>query len=100
MTLESGSQYVVHINGTTAGTDYTQTQVGGSISLGGATLVLNGSLANPNGQTIVLIHNVGSNAVSGAFAGLPEGQQVTFNGTAYTITYVAGAGADVALAPV
>jgi autotransporter-associated beta strand protein len=101
LTLDQGSYYAAQINGTTAGTGYTQTRVTGSVSIGtSVTLVLSGTLGNPNGQSITLVDNDGSGAVSGAFDGLSEGTSLAFNGYNYQITYLAGPGADVALVPV
>jgi autotransporter-associated beta strand protein len=99
LTLNSGTQYVVAINGGTAGTGYTQTQANGQVWLGGATLVLTGG--GGGSGAIVLIQS--TCGISGTFAGLPEGATVTYQGQVYQISYDynpnGGAGDDVALVP-
>jgi len=101
LTLSRGAQYVATINGGTAGTGYTQTQVNGQVSLGGATLELSGSGAGSGSGPIVLIESTGG--VSGTFAGLSEGATVTYGGVTYHISYDynpnGGVGDDVALIP-
>ncbi|HVK14058.1 MAG TPA: Ig-like domain-containing protein [Gemmataceae bacterium] len=70
-----------------------QLAVTGTVSLTGATLTpthVGGAAAA--GQTYRIIDNDGSDAVTGTFAGLPEGATVTVGGQAYTITYIGGDG--------
>ena len=43
------------------------------------------------------LDNLGSAAITGTFAGLPEGAKVTINGTVYTISYKGGNGKSVVL---
>jgi len=104
LTLASGSQYVVQLNGDIAGTSYCQTNVTGTVSLGGAQVVLNGSRVVHDGTTIVILTNDGNDAINGTFADLGEGAAVTLNGIVYHITYTynaetgqLGTGNDVAL---
>jgi fibronectin-binding autotransporter adhesin len=99
VTFISGSTFSVAVNGSTAGTDYDQLKVTGTVTLGNATLSTSGSIATGPGATqIVLIDNDGSSdAVSGTFNGLAEGATVTINGISFRISYVGGDGNDVTL---
>ena len=70
-------------------------------------LSLSGTGTDPSGAAIVLIRNIGGQPVSGIFAGLPQGTEVTLNDVGYDISYVynaetgtPGTGNDVALLPV
>ncbi len=77
-----------------------QLSVFGPVSLGGATLSVNGLSFTP-GKPTTLIRNNGSQPVVGTFAGLPEGARVLDAGNpayTYTISYQGGAsGRDVVL---
>ena len=70
--------------------------VTGTINLGGATLALSGAFVPGSGQSFVLIDNDGAEAVSGTFAGLPNGGTVVFNGVSLTINRVEDAPAHCA----
>lgn len=71
-------------------------QVSGPIQLGGSLAVT--AVPNvPADGKIVLIHETGTQAVSGAFSGLPQGAHVTVAGRQYTIDYAGGSGHDVVL---
>jgi autotransporter-associated beta strand protein len=100
--LSSGGQYVVAIDGSTAGTSYSQTQVVGQVSLGYSTLVLTGSGAGSDSGPIVLIAS--TSAISDQFVNLPQGATFTYQGVTYQISYDynpnGGIGNDVALIPV
>jgi hypothetical protein len=96
--LTSSSTVGLNINGaTTAGTSYSQLSVTGTVDLGGATLVLNGSYALAAGESVVLVNNDGTDAITGTFNGLPEGSVVTFGGVSLILSYVGGTGNDVTL---
>jgi acetyl esterase/lipase len=69
--------------------------VTGTVTISAASLrltLLGGALA---GQSFTLIENDGSDAVSGTFAGLPEGAQIALPGGSVTISYAGGDGNDV-----
>jgi hypothetical protein len=88
------------ISPATAGTDYDQLSVTGTVTLNpGATLTLAflGSGKVPVGTIYTLIANDGTDAVVGTFAGLPEGTIFTANGQLWQISYVGGDGNDVTL---
>lgn len=88
--------YQVNLNGNTAGTDYGQTNVTGTINLGSSRLSLSTSLTSPSG-VFVILSNDGTDAVTGTFASLPEGGLIQANGQTFKITYKGGDGNDVAL---
>jgi hypothetical protein len=100
--LAANSLFAVEIGGTT-GSLYDQLNVTGSVSLAGN---LSGSLLNgfnPNvNDTFYLILNDGTDAVTGTFAGLPQGSTVNIGGHSFSISYTANGdggttGNDVAL---
>jgi fibronectin-binding autotransporter adhesin len=72
--------------------------VTGTVQLLGAALNVTGNPL-PAGQTFVLIDNDGTDAVTGTFAGLPQGATVTAGGIQYLISYTGGTGNDVTLTP-
>ncbi len=83
-TFNAGAIFSVEIGGTTAGTQYDQLNVTGTVSLGGSTLsgtLING-FAPAVGQQYTIIQSTG--AISGTFA---QGSSVTIGGTSFTITY-------------
>jgi autotransporter-associated beta strand protein len=88
----------VFINGPAAGTGYSLLNVTGAVSLASAVLqVTMGTVGTVNSQ-YTLINNDSADAVSGTFAGLPEGAAVTANnGVRFTISYHGGTGNDVVL---
>ena len=67
---------------------------------------LNGGLtgsvgfATAPGDVFRVIDNDGTDAVTGTFAGLPEGAEVIFGGTRLRVSYVGGTGNDVTLTTV
>jgi autotransporter-associated beta strand protein len=98
--LMSGSTFSVKVNGpyTTAGTDYAQANVTGTVNLGGATLVLiGGAVAPPAGKVLTIINNDGTDPVTGTFNGLPSGSTVAVGGFYARISYTGGDGNDVTL---
>ncbi len=91
VTLASGANFAVDLNGATIGTTYSQLNLtgGGSINLGNATLVTSLGYAPAPGDSFTIITG---GTVSGIFNGLTSGSMVplgTFQGTPYSgyITY-------------
>ena len=86
------------IGGLTPGTGYGQIIVNGNVNLAGT---LNVALINgfvPSlGNQFTVIDNRGTAAVSGTFAGLPEGATVFAGFYGFSISYVGGDGNDVVL---
>jgi fibronectin-binding autotransporter adhesin len=84
LTLQSGSNYLVDINGATLGTQYDQVSVIGTVNISGSVLKVtlgNGFTPNPATQAFVLISNDGTDAVTGVFGGtsvIPAGYRVDY----------------------
>jgi autotransporter-associated beta strand protein len=96
--LSSGSPtYSVALNGTTAGTSYSQLNVAGTVNLTGATLSASLGYTPVNGDSYTIINNDGTDPVTGTFAGLPEGTGLVIGGYSFRISYVGGTGNDVVL---
>ena len=94
LTQSAGSIYTADIAGATAGTNYDQLVVNGSVTVAGA-LTLNGTFTPAGFQTFTLIDNDGADAVIGTYTGLAEGATFQVNGRNYRISYVGGTGNDV-----
>ena len=90
LTLDANSAFDAAINSTTPGSGYSQLQVAGAINLAGAKLNLTLGFTPTGGQTFTIINNTGSSAITGTFAGLPEGATLTVSGQQFTISYVGG----------
>jgi autotransporter-associated beta strand protein len=115
--LAGGSSFDMDLAGTTAGSDYDQLNLIGTIDLGGAALNVNLTIPTSKGnpdftyqlgdnEFFTLIQNDGSDAILGTFAGLPEGATVLTDpnsGYKLFITYtgennaLSGTGNDVVL---
>jgi autotransporter-associated beta strand protein len=85
--MSAGNTLALKLNGTTPGTQYDQVGVGGSTTLGGATLSVTLNFAPTMGDVFTII--TGTGTVTGTFAGLPDGSNFTVNGTAFRINYPA-----------
>ncbi|AWM39736.1 Extracellular serine protease precursor [Gemmata obscuriglobus] len=99
-TFAIGSTFAVELNGTTAGAQYDQLNVAGTVNLTGATLATTLGFTPAGGDTFVLISNDSSDAVVGTFAGLSEGGTFLLGGTTFRISYAGGDGNDVTLTAV
>ena len=84
--LNAGSTFEVRLNGATAGTQYDQLRVRGTVTLGG-TLAVSAGFVPASGALFTIIDNDGSENVTGEFAGLPDGALLTLNGRSYRILY-------------
>ncbi|HND52558.1 MAG TPA: hypothetical protein PLV92_09185, partial [Pirellulaceae bacterium] len=103
----AGSTFTVELGGTTAGVgagfhDQLVVPAAGTIDLGGATLaasLIGGFTPNASTlQAMTIIDNQGASDVTGQFASLPEGSQISLGGGNYVyITYRGGDGNDVQL---
>jgi autotransporter-associated beta strand protein len=97
-TLNANDTFLVAINGTTAGSGYSQLNVTGTVSLGNANLQLNMPVIGVTNSQLTIINNDGADAVTGTFLGLAEGATVTAaNGAKFKISYHGGTGNDVVL---
>ncbi|MDM7947890.1 MAG: autotransporter-associated beta strand repeat-containing protein [Oceanibaculum nanhaiense] len=97
LTLLAGGTASFELDGTTAGTQYDQIDVTGTVDLGGATLSLDLGYTPTAGDTYVIIENDGVDAITGTFNGLAEGATLTRDGQQFTISYTGGDGNDVLL---
>ena len=78
---------VVQLNGTTPGNGYDQLQAGGSVDLAGATLTASLGFTSHAGDTFTVVSAGG--ALSGTFAGLPNGSTTTIGGDTFRVNYTA-----------
>lgn len=97
LSLTSSSNVNIEINGTAPGTGHDQLNVTGTVNLGGATLNVSSAFSPAPLDTFVIVQNDGADAVTGTFAGMPEGATFNIGLTQYAITYVGGTGNDVVL---
>ncbi|MBE9070418.1 hypothetical protein IQ260_27625, partial [Leptolyngbya cf. ectocarpi LEGE 11479] len=94
----SGASLNLQLNGSgTAGTDYDQLQAVGTVNLSNASLNLGLGYTPALGDTLTIVDNDGSDAVSGTFNGLAEGSTIGVDGFSFQISYLGGDGNDVAL---
>jgi fibronectin-binding autotransporter adhesin len=94
--VQSGSTYNVELSGTTAGSGYDQTNVTGTVTLGGTLNVAMGFVP-ANGDQFTIVNNDGADAVIGTFAGLAQGASFAVSGNTLSISYTGGTGNDVVL---
>ena len=90
LTLEGLSVFEAEVNGPTPGTEYDQVAVTGIVTLNNAFLFLLGGYANAPEDVIVLIDNDGTEAITGTFNGLAEGDAVSFGDYNGFISYIGG----------
>lgn len=97
MVMSGSSTFSVTLNGSTAGTGYSQLNVAGTVNLDGATLQVDPNFSPAIGSTFVIIQNDGTDPIVGTFAGLAEGATFLVDGMTFKITYKGGTGNDVVL---
>ncbi|MFN0128607.1 MAG: beta strand repeat-containing protein [Verrucomicrobiales bacterium] len=94
-TFSSGTGFWLEFAGTDAGTNYSQLEVNGLVSLGNALPKLRMAFASPIGTQFMIIKNDGADAIIGTFRALPQGATLTStDGTQFTISYTGGTGND------
>jgi fibronectin-binding autotransporter adhesin len=92
--LDSATDLLVELTGT--GAD--RLNVRGKVGLGDASLILSAAgLLPTEGQRFLIVNNDEADAVTGTFAGLPEGALVRAGPRQFHITYKGGDGNDVVL---
>lgn len=84
VTFDSASTFKVQFEGNGAG-QFDSLSSSGTIALNGASLVFGGSYGPVNGDSFIIVD--AATAVTGEFAGLPNGSTVFINGRAMEITY-------------
>jgi autotransporter-associated beta strand protein len=80
--FDPSTTFFAELNGTMVGADYSQLNVTGSVSLGGAHLTGHLGYTPADGDSFTIIQS--TDGVTGQFA---EGSQVTIDGQTFTITY-------------
>ncbi|MEY4179831.1 MAG: hypothetical protein RLY70_3405 [Planctomycetota bacterium] len=97
----SGVTVTFDVWGPDPGTGYDRLNVTGSVSLGSATLAIDLQYTPAVGATFLIMDNDGVDAISGTFAGLPEGMVFAVangaNSATFQITYQGNSGNDVVL---
>lgn len=94
-----GSAFMVQLHGTNAGTQYDQLDVRGTNNISGSTLQVRvgGGFAPREGQSFVILSNDAAEAITGTFAGLPNGSVLTADVLRFVIRYNGGSGNDIVL---
>ncbi len=85
LTLSSGSNFNVDLNGTTAGSSYDQLQVTGTVNITGSNLVVNPAAGLTIGNKFFILLNDASDSISGQFA---QGATVTAGSDTFAINYL------------
>jgi len=86
-TLNSGSTLAIELNGTMPGSGYDQLNVTGTVSLAGS-LTVSASQIFASSTQFVILSNDGGDAVTGTFAGLPEGAGILAGGNELRVSYL------------
>jgi fibronectin-binding autotransporter adhesin len=99
LTLAATSNFRVDINGTTVGTGYDRLQVNtGAVAITSSNLVVTVGTTLSVGQTFLILDKVAAGAITGTFAGIPQGGTVVgSNGTVFSVSYIGGNGNDIVL---
>jgi len=98
LTLAPISNFQVDINGTAPGTGHDQITATGTVTITGSNLVVTVGTTLALGQTFTILNKVAAGAITGTFAGIPQGGTVTgSNGTVFQVSYTGGNGNDVVL---
>src|SRR4029077_17564523 len=95
-TLASTSNFRVDINGTTVGSGYDRLNVAtGGVTITGSNLVITVGTTLAVGQTFTILNKVAAGAITGTFAGIPQGGTVVgSNGTVFSVSYTSGTGGN------
>ena len=98
LTLASTSNFRVDINGTTAGTFDQLNVATGGVTITGSNVVITVGTTLAVGQTFTILSKVAAGAITGTFAGIPQGGTVVgSNGTVFSVSYTGGDGNDIVL---
>ncbi|BAN47411.1 Ig-like domain-containing protein [Metapseudomonas resinovorans] len=99
LTMAAGSTLALQINGTTAGSDYDQVVVNGTVDVSAATLAVTHGYTAAEGDAYTVISNDLVDGVTGTFGGLAEGATLAAagNGTSLIGSYIGGTGNDITL---
>jgi autotransporter-associated beta strand protein len=102
LTLASTSNFRVDINGTSVGSGYDQLNVAtGGVTITGSNVAITVGTTLAVGQTFTILSKVAAGAITGTFAGIPQGGTVVgSNGTVFSVSYTGGDGNDIVLTAV
>ena len=89
LTLAATSNFRVDINGTAVGSGYDRIQVNaGGVTITGSNLVVTVGTTLSVGQAFIILDKVAGGAITGTFAGIPQGGTVVgSDGTVFQVTY-------------
>ena len=96
--LAAGTTFAATLGATPAASS--KLAASGTVALGSAALQLMGSGGLPVGSERTLIEQGGADAVTGTFAGLPEGASIALGNRRWRVSYAGGDGNDVTLTAV
>jgi fibronectin-binding autotransporter adhesin len=96
LAMKNNTELDLEVNGTTAGTQYDQLAVTGTVALDGA-LSLTLGYGPAVGDTFRILNKISPGPIVGTFGGIPEGSSLSFPPATMTISYVGGDGNDVVL---
>ncbi|MBK8231235.1 MAG: cadherin-like domain-containing protein [Candidatus Eisenbacteria bacterium] len=98
LSTSPGSYAQFSLNGVVPATGYDQVAVTGPVTIDPtAVLLTNLGYAPSVGDQFVILDNDNADPIVGTFSGLPEGANLTLNGSQLQISYVGGTGNDVVL---
>jgi fibronectin-binding autotransporter adhesin len=96
LNVTSGARFEIRVNGSTPGSQYDRLTASNSVTLAGNLDIIAGP-GLPPGTSFTILNKTSAGAVSGTFAGLPNGSHFTAGGYTWTIIYTGGDGNDVVL---
>ena len=99
LTLASTSNFRVDINGPIIGIGYDSLNVAtGGVTITGSNLVVTVGTTLSVGQTFLILNKAAGGAITGTFAGIPQGGTVTgSNGSVFQVSYTGLTGNDIVL---
>jgi len=101
LSFGSGTTVNMELNGVIAGTNYDQFNVTGTVNISpGVTLNATVGYSPGAGDSYTIINNDGGDAVTGFFAGLPDGTVFFIGANSFRIDYDGGSGNDVVITSV
>jgi hypothetical protein len=99
LTFQTGGTYVYNLKANRNNSKADEVIANGVTITGGATVTVDGKIANrlSVGTTFILISNTAATPIAGTFANLPDGLIVTIDGNHLQASYQGGDGNDLTL---
>jgi autotransporter-associated beta strand protein len=98
LTMAATSNFRVDINGSPASGNFDQIVAGGTVNVTGSNLVVTVGTIVTNGDVFTIVNKTSGGAVTGTFAGIPQGGTVVgSDGTVFQVSYTGGTGNDITL---